>query len=88
MPLSELHVLHVCDVTSPDQNACRYLSEDMLYNNVYQCLKLTGQKRIIDESINEYLAKNNLTQKLSLGDNCCGYPILRHKTVGYDKKNS
>lgn len=88
MPLSYQHVLHVCKLNCGKEE-CRYLNEDELTRNNFQCMKLSPQKESIDESV-EY-AKNNKEQKkkyetYGFGDNCKGYPVLRHKIVGYDQK--
>jgi hypothetical protein len=90
MPLSKLHVINVCKKDN-GKNECRYLSEDEIKDGVFQCKKLSPEKIIIDEEVDEYLRrKRNYGRNendYSLGDNCKGYPVLRHKEVGYDKKN-
>lgn len=90
MPLTKLHVINVCKKDN-GQEECRYLSEDQLQAGVYQCMKLSPQKDIIDEEVERYHKKKRLYTKhdenYPLGDNCKGYPVLRYKQVGYDKKN-
>lgn len=86
MPLSDLHVINVCH--KKDAPVCRYLSEDEFNSGKYYCLKKTKRKNVIDEMIEKKkLAKKNL-DNMPVGDNCPGYPLLRHVTVGYDIKNS
>lgn len=87
MPLSNLHVLHVCKINS-DAHTCRYLSEDLLKMGEYQCLKLTGQKKHIDNAVEEYMAEDQgKPTALPLSDNCKGYPVLHHTVAGYDQKS-
>ena len=91
MPLTRLHVINVCKKNGGDQE-CRYLSEDELQAGVFQCMKLSPQKKIIDEEVERYFKKKKLYNRhdedYPLGDNCKGYPVLRYKQVGYDQKNS
>lgn len=91
MPLTRLHVINVCK-KDDGANECRYLSEDEIKPGVFQCKKLSPEKAIIDEEVEIYLKrKRNYGRKdtdYSLGDNCKGYPVLRYKEVGYDKKNT
>ena len=85
MPLTQLQIVHVCKINSDSNDTCRYLSEDSLNTTVYQCLKLTGQKKFIDESVDDYLKRQVYNDdKVPLGNNCQGYPVMRHKQVGYD----
>jgi hypothetical protein len=89
MPLSELHVLHVCSIATDQQ--CKYLHEDELDRNTFQCLKLSSQKKYAEESCILVVQKNKDNENfanLTKNDNCAGYPILRYKMVGYDQKNS
>ena len=89
MPLTKLHVINVC---KKDQGCdeCRYLEEDHLVVGVHQCLKLSPQRHIVDEEVENHIKnKKHSNRKIidsPMGDNCKGYPILRHKQVGYDKK--
>ena len=88
MPLSDLHVVHVCNLQSKSNDGCRYLSEDSLINGVYHCLKLTGQKRQIDDAVADHIRTDSSDDRVPLGDNCPGYPVLQHATVGDDRKKS
>jgi hypothetical protein len=87
MPLTTLHVLNVCKVGTDTQ--CKYLHEDDLDINMYHCLKLSGQRKYIDEFKPTRQDSNNHNRNVtdySKNDNCAGYPILRDLEVGYDKK--
>lgn len=92
MPLSKLHVINVCKFGAK-QGECRYLEEDAVQPNVYNCLKLSPHRKIIDEEVEQYSRKARYGGKryiddMPVGDNCKGYPVLRHKTVGYDQQTS
>ena len=84
MPLSELHVLNVCQIGTPSQ--CLYLQEDEMGKDAFQCLKLSAQKKYIEDFGANRKADSSLPN-LSKNDNCKGYPIFRYKVVGYDQKN-
>jgi len=87
MPLSQLQVLHVCKLNANANETCRYLTEDSIADNQYHCMKLTGQKKHIDEAVEDYLRNNaDSNDNAPLGNNCSGYPIMRHKIIGYDQK--
>ena len=85
MPLTKLHVLNVCKGSTEEEN-CRYLDEDEFDPNVFNCLKKTSRKNVIDEMIEKRKAINKNCE-MPLGDNCPGYPVLRFVEVGYDKKD-
>ena len=84
MPLSDLQVLHVCKTSNSTKSPCRYLSEDDIIQGAYQCLKLSAQKQFIDEAVSNYMHTNKFEDDVPVGDNCPGYPILRHALVGFD----
>lgn len=83
MPLSALHVLHVCKLDTEKQ--CKYLLQDELDEDMFQCLKMSSQKNIAEEIVN--LGRSGVKEKIH-NDNCPGFPIFRHKILGYDQKNS
>lgn len=85
MPLSDLQVFHVCKMNVSNNQTCRYLSEDIIFQGSYQCLKLTGQKPHIDEAVSDYISSRVSEDDVPVGDNCPGYPVLRHAVVGFDK---
>jgi hypothetical protein len=78
------------DVTS---QRCRYLCQDEVNNSKFYCLKLSAKAGKIDAEIDNYVktmkskGKNPDDENLPLGDNCSGYPFLRHIEQGYDKKS-
>ncbi len=89
MPLSKKQLSDVC-LSNGGVNKCRYLSAVAGTWGQYECLKLSGQKKVIDGEVLDTLAKlkahgqDPTKQKAPLGDNCQGYPLLRHITQGYD----
>jgi hypothetical protein len=85
MPLSKLQVINVCQPKG--EVVCRYLSEDEFDPNIYFCLKKTSRKSVIDEMVEKSTKGKKDTSDMPIGDNCKGYPLLRHVEVGYDKKN-
>jgi hypothetical protein len=42
---------------------------------------------VIDEMVEKSTKGKKDTSDMPIGDNCKGYPLLRHVEVGYDKKN-
>jgi len=89
--LSLKQIQDVCLYKDNTYRKCRYLCNDELDSSKWFCLKLSGKGRQIDDEIDQYLdemAKRNKDPKkdnLPLGDNCGGYPVLRHIEQGYDK---
>jgi len=53
-------------------------------------MKLSSKAQDIDSEITNYLVecqkrnRDPLKENLPLGDNCSGYPMLRHLEQGYD----
>lgn len=91
MALTQNQVQHVCMVYGAHLQ-CRYVDEDLDDdgNIVYVCKKLSPDKKIIDDEVQEFLsdAKRNgqdpTKQGVPLGDNCKGYIKLTTKLQGYD----
>jgi hypothetical protein len=90
MPLSKKHLNDVCLLYHGGSDQCRYLEEDP-NTWTFHCLKQRpGRKhaidvdvtRLIDECRRKGLDPDD--QGFPLGDNCDGYPILKHKEQGYD----
>jgi hypothetical protein len=81
MPLTHLHVLNVCKIGTPEQ--CMFLHEDELDRNIYFCLKLSSQRKYVEDLRTGTVGG---LPSLPKNDNCKGYPILRYKNVGYDEK--
>jgi hypothetical protein len=90
MPLSLKQLKDVCLIYSGTSNKCRYLAQDDSDSTKWYCLKQSSKKAEIDDETKEYLKdskKKGLGSKATpLGDNCAGYPILKYKEQGYDKK--
>jgi hypothetical protein len=84
MPLSLAQVYDICLATDPDGKCCRYLSQDSNGND-YHCLKKSQFKKEIDEEVDNGIVKGLRAPK---GDNCKGYPVFIHLTVGYDTKST
>ncbi len=85
MPLTNLHVIDVCKPSGGNKR-CKYLAEDEFKTNVYHCLKKTSRKDLIDAMVSKKLSSTSIIpEDYSLGDNCKGYPFLRHVPLGYDK---
>lgn len=88
--LSLKQIEHVCLGGDNTHRRCRYFSQDENDHTKFYCLKLCSKANDIDEEINSYLTecqkrnKNPLDENFPLGDNCAGYPILRHIEQGYD----
>jgi arabinogalactan endo-1,4-beta-galactosidase len=72
----------------PDR--CRYAAQDDSDPTKWYCLKLSSKKAEIDDETKDFLKdakKKGIDPKTApLGDNCSGYPILKYKEQGYDKK--
>jgi len=90
MPLSKNHLNDVCLLYHGLSEQCRYLEEDP-NTWVFHCIKQrAGRKLIIDTNVAklvEECRKKGLdpeAQGISLGDNCEGFPLLKHKEQGYD----
>jgi hypothetical protein len=58
---------------------CRYLAEE---DGRYYCLKKTTKKDIIDVEVEEQKKAHDRT--MPLGNNCDGYPLLKHIWQGKD----
>lgn len=69
---------------------CRYFSQDENDDQKFYCLKLSSKSSEIDAEISSYLSecqkknRDPLLENVPLGDNCDGYPVLRHIQQGYD----
>jgi hypothetical protein len=92
MPLSLAQLKDVCLLHRQDYKRCRYLAQDDMDGSKWYCLKKTVKKVEIDDETDEYVKecrKKNLDprqQPIPLGDNCAGYPVLKHIDQGYDQK--
>jgi len=83
----------VCLNSDATSQKCRYICQDEVDKNKFYCLKLSAKANKIDNEIENYIKVISLKgrdpsdENLPLGDNCSGYPFLRHIEQGYDKKN-
>lgn len=77
MTLSSNQLNDICLLNSDDSSkTCRYLKNDELERDKWYCQKLNVlTKSKIDKNIRHLSFK---------GDNCSGYPLLKHITQGYD----
>jgi len=89
--LSQKQLRDVCLVYDGTYKKCRYLSQDENDYSKYYCLKRTAKAHDIDVELDDFVrdtrkkGKNPLKENVPLGDNCKGYPLLRHIEQGYDK---
>lgn len=90
--LSAKQLQDVCLAQRGDHRQCRYLAQDELDWRKWYCHKLLPNKKAkIDSTVKKYVEdcrKSGLdprAQAVPLGDNCSGYPLLRHVEQGYDK---
>lgn len=93
MPLSDNHVKDIC-LSNGGYKQCRFLAPDDHQWNKFHCLKLTAQKKVINEELHDTLVSlksqgmDYKKQGLPVGDNCSGYPLLRKIQQGYDVKTT
>jgi hypothetical protein len=91
MPLSLKQLQDVCLLYSGNYKRCRYLAQDDTDSTKWYCLKKSSKRSDIDDETYEFLKelkKKGLDaskQGIPLGDNCDGFPILKHIDQGYDK---
>ena len=90
MGLSKKQLNDVCLLYQNGQ--CRYLEQDANDWNCWHCLKKRPiEKQKIDKKVSEFIKDEQskghdpYKQNAPLGDNCQGYPLLRHIEQGYDK---
>jgi hypothetical protein len=90
--LSSNHIRDVCMGDSISHNTCRYLIQDENDYTKYYCSKLNARGKEIDEELNNFMreaikrGKDPQKENIPLGDNCKGYPLLKHLPQGYDVK--
>lgn len=83
MTLSIKHLEDVCLLnTSNIIKTCKYLKNDELESNKWYCQKLQVTAKVkID---NFFEQQKNIPSNIPQGDNCEGYPLLKHIIQGYD----
>jgi hypothetical protein len=86
MTLSQKHTRDVCLVGSADRTKiCRYAVNDDLDHNKWYCQKLQkATKDKIDIVVEAFNRRNQPISAIPTGDNCEGYPLLKHIAQGYD----
>jgi hypothetical protein len=91
MTLTQKQLEDICLINSDDKSkTCRYLSNDELDENKWYCQKLRHKmKSKIDDDVFISLQRHrNISPSGSplfpCGDNCQGYPMLKHIQQGYD----
>lgn len=87
--LSKKQLLDICMLGS-GSSTCRYLGRDDADPTKHVCLKLTADKKRIDNKIVDKTAQigGALPPHMAnwpMGNNCDGYPLLKHIEQGYDK---
>lgn len=88
--LSLKQLKDVCLINDGTYKKCRYLAQDDNDYTKYYCIKKTAKAQELDDTLNDFLrearkkGKDPLKDNIPLGDNCNGYPLLRHLMQGYD----
>jgi len=92
--LSKLQLENICMHNCRDSRTCRYLFEDDRVYGKYYCYKQRPIDKVkIDSKLNQYIKEckkkgiDPFDSNIPLGDNCSGYPVLKHIEQGYDKDN-
>jgi hypothetical protein len=85
MTLSNKHLEDICLLNCSDSSkVCRYLNNDELDESKWYCQKLQPKmKSKIDLSI--VSIRKGKRKGTPSGDNCPGYPLLKHVRQGYDQ---
>lgn len=89
--LSKKQLKDICLLNSGDYQKCRYLDQDENDYTKYYCLKQTSKAKQIDIDLNDFVSnaqkkgKDPYKENIAMGNNCQGYPFLRHIEQGYDK---
>jgi len=90
--LSNKQLQDVCLCYSGGSAQCRYLAQDEVDWKKWYCQKLIRSKKDkIDVTVEKYREEcrkagtDPFSQGSPIGDNCSGYPLLRHVEQGYDK---
>ena len=89
--LSQKQIQDVCLVQDTSSAKCRYLSIDDEDYSKHYCLKKCAEAKAIDGSVNQFIkdyqrkGKDPYKEKVPLGNNCKGYPLLKFIEQGYDK---
>lgn len=86
MTLTNRHLGEVCLLHHPDATrTCRYLVNDELDEDKWYCCKLRPvDKMRIDDSVSGVSRRSRVRMGVPSGDNCEGYPLLKHVPQGFD----
>lgn len=86
MTLTNRHLGEVCLLHNPDPTkTCRYLLNDELDPDKWYCQKLRPDAKIYaDILISSNSRKSKVRLGMPSGDNCEGYPVLKHIDQGFD----
>lgn len=78
MTLTRKHIEDVCLLWHANPSkTCRHIIADELDSNKWYCNKLRP-------NANDSLLLNSSSMPLARGDNCNGYPLLKHIEQGFD----
>jgi hypothetical protein len=81
MTLSRKHVEDIC-LLNQGSACCRYLASDDTVSYKFHCLKHKSElKKKIDDVVNKVALSKD---KVPVGNNCQGYPVLKNIEQGYD----
>lgn len=86
MTLTNKHLSEVCLLFQSNvTKTCRYLTNDDLDDSKWYCQKLRKEiKDQIDDNIASFDKRSRLKNGIPSGDNCEGYPLLKHIPQGFD----
>lgn len=88
--LSSKQLKDICLVNVQNSSRCRYISQDETDEKKYYCLKNTSKASSVDKNLDDLIYdlkrrnKDPHKENIAMGDNCQGYPFLRHILQGYD----
>lgn len=91
--LSPKQLKDVCLNYDTTHRKCRFIGADENNSNKFYCLKQTQRAGEINQEVDEFIkhckkkGKDPYAEKVPLGNNCQGYPLLRDLEQGYDKKS-
>ena len=92
--LSKKQLQDVCLNNDTTYKKCRFIGQDENQYGIFYCMKQSSSAIEINQEVDDFVkecrkrGKDPKAENMPLGNNCQGYPILRHIEQGYDKKNS
>jgi len=86
MTLTNRHLGEVCLLHHPDPTkTCRHLVNDELHPGKWYCQKLRPESKLqADDFVADLSRKARAKLGVPCGDNCPGYPLLKHVEQGFD----